>query len=70
MIDPSKDTAAGDVLAAYDAAERAGLDAVQCYCAGVDAWRRAHPDQTPTYAARQAVGVILTARASLRVDDA
>jgi hypothetical protein len=43
---------------------------VDCYRAGVEAWRRAHPDQRPGYAAQKAVAVILTARVSLRVDDA
>jgi hypothetical protein len=65
-IDPACDPAAAEVLAAYDAADRANRGAVECYCAGVAAWRRAHPDQTPAYAARQAVAVILAARVSLR----
>ncbi len=68
-IDPAEDIAAADVLAAYEAAERAGYDTVECYRAGVDAWKRAHPDQTPAYAARQAVAIILAAKVTLRVMD-
>jgi hypothetical protein len=66
QFDPNKDSAAADVLVAYDAATRAGREAVECYCAGVEAWRRAHPDQLPAYAGRQAVAVILDARIHLR----
>ncbi len=69
QIDPAEDIAAADVLASYEAAERAGYDTVECYCAGVDAWTRAHPDQTPSYAARQAVAVILAAKVSLHIMD-
>jgi hypothetical protein len=64
--DPTADSAAPDVLAAYDAAERRGNLPVECYCAGVDAWVRAHPDQTRAYAARQALEVILGARVHMR----
>ncbi len=63
------DSAAADVLAAYEAAEADGLQVVDCYRAGVEAWRRAHPDQKPEYAATQAVAVILGAKVSLRVID-
>jgi hypothetical protein len=34
-----------------------------CYRAGVEAWRRVHPDQKATYAAKQAVAVILASKA-------
>jgi hypothetical protein len=68
--DPTADPAALVVLEAFDAAKAARLPAVICYRAGVEAWRRAHPDQRPEYAAKQAVAVILTAKVSLRVDDA
>jgi hypothetical protein len=43
---------------------------VVCYRAGVEAWRSAHPDQRPEYAAKQAVPVILAAKVKLRVEDA
>jgi hypothetical protein len=65
--DPTTDGAARDVLAAYDAAVRRGKDPVECYQAAVDAWARAHPDQVRTYAARQALDVVLGARVQLRV---
>ncbi len=68
-IEPAEDISATDVLAAYEAAERAGCDTVECYRAGVDAWRRAHPYQTPAYAARQAVAIILAAKVPLRIMD-
>jgi uncharacterized protein YcbX len=68
--DPTTDRAALDVVAAYESAERAGLPPVDCYRAGVEVWRRAHPDQTATYSAGKAVAVILAARVSLRIEDA
>ena len=68
--DPMTDPAASAVLEAFEAAQDAGLPSVDCYRAGVEAWRRAHPDQRPEYAAKQAVAVILAAKVSLRVDDA
>jgi hypothetical protein len=63
------DPAASAVLEAFEAAQAARLPPVDCYRAGIEAWRRAHPDQRPEYAALQAVGVILAAKVSLRVDD-
>jgi hypothetical protein len=66
--DPMKDHAAANVLAAYEAAEGDGLPTHDCYRAGVQAWHRAHPDQALTYAARQAVDVILDAKTSLRIE--
>ena len=68
--DPTMDDAASAVLEAFEAAQRDDLPPVDCYRAGVEAWRRAHPNQTATYAARKAVTVILAAKVSLRVDDA
>ncbi len=68
-FDPARDPAAIEVLDAYELAEQAGHDTVRCYCAGVDAWQRAHPDQKPTYAARQAVTVILAAKINVRIMD-
>src|SRR5215204_4357648 len=50
-IDPMMDGAAARVVAAFEAAQRARLAPVECYRAGVEAWRRAHPDQARTYAA-------------------
>jgi hypothetical protein len=64
--DPTTDSAAQDVLAAYDAAVRRDEPPVECYRAAVDAWVRAHPDQVRTYAARQALDVVLGARVQMR----
>ena len=69
-INPMTDPAASAVLEAFDAAQTARLLPVTCYRAGVDAWRRSHPNQTAAYAAKQAVAVILATKVSLRVDDA
>jgi hypothetical protein len=68
--DPTTDRAAFDVLAAYEIAEKAGLPPVACYRAGVEAWRRAHPEQTRKYAAGKAVTIILANKVSLRIEDA
>ena len=68
-VDPLSDVAAEAVLEAFEAARAAGLAAVDCYRAGVEAWRRAHPDQSAEYAAKQAVAVILAAKVSLRVEE-
>jgi hypothetical protein len=67
-IDPTADVATDAVLDAFERARGAGLPSVECYRAGVEAWRRRHPDQSAEYAARQAVAVILAAKVSLRVD--
>ena len=66
-VDPTADSAARDVLAAYDAAVRRDKPPVECYQAAVDAWVRAHPDQVRPYAARQALDVVLGARVRMRV---
>ena len=60
--DPRSDRAAADVMAAYQAATQAGLPTPRCYQAGVEAWRRAHPDHSAAYAAKQAVAVILAVK--------
>jgi len=70
QIDPITDRAAAHVITAFEAAERDGLPLRDCYQAAVEAWWRAHPDQTRKYAAQQAVEVILAAKTSLRVEDA
>jgi len=68
--DPVADPAASDALAAYEAATEAQLPTVDCYLAAVDVWRRAHPDQSDAYARKQAVAVVLSAKAPrlLRVE--
>src|SRR5712691_5572435 len=68
-IDPTTDVAASAVLDAFDAAREAGSASVDCYRAGVEAWRRTHPDQAAEYAAKQAVAVILDAHADLGGED-
>ncbi|HKS87797.1 MAG TPA: hypothetical protein VJR70_00025 [Stellaceae bacterium] len=67
-IDPTVDVAAEAVIEAFEAARGAGQPSVECYRAGVEAWRRTHPDQSAEYAARQAVAVILAAKVTLRVE--
>jgi hypothetical protein len=69
MIDPTTDVAAEAVLEAFEEARTAGLPSVDCYRAGVEAWRRTHPDQSAEYAAKQAVAVIIAAKVSLRVEE-
>ena len=69
LKDPRQDNAAGDVLAAFEAAQGNGLPSVDCYRAAVEAWRRVHPDHTAPYAARQAVSIVLDAKTSLRIEE-
>jgi hypothetical protein len=45
------------------------LPNVECYHAAVGAWRRAHPNHTATYAAQQAVRIVLDIKASLRIEE-
>jgi hypothetical protein len=63
------DVAAADVLEAFQAARAAGRTPVECYRAGVAAWRRHHPDQAPEYAAKRAVAVILAHNVELKIGD-
>ena len=67
--DSTTDPAAVEVLEAFDAAREAQKSTADCYRAGVAAWRRVHPDQTPVYAAQRAVSVILAVTTSLRIPD-
>jgi len=66
--DPTKDEAAPAVLAAHRAAVAAGKPIPECYLAGVEAWRRFHPNHARAYASKQATEVILRATVSLRTD--
>jgi hypothetical protein len=68
-IDPTTNAAATAVLEAFRSARDIGRPSVECYRAGVAAWRRVHPDQSPEYAAKQAVAVILATHARLRVEE-
>ena len=62
-------TAEAAALAAFQKARSAGRPSVECYRAGVEAWRRLFPEQTGEYAAKRAVAVILAAHAKLRVEE-
>jgi hypothetical protein len=53
--------AARKVLSAFNEAVARGAKPVDCYLAGVGAWRTAHPDHAAEYAARRAVSVIMAA---------
>ncbi len=66
--DPTTDPAAADVLAAFEGAQEARQQTVDCYLAGVEARRKGHPDQSPAYARKQAVAVILAAKVKLRIE--
>jgi hypothetical protein len=55
------------VVAAFEAAEEAGLSLCDCYRTSVAVWRRAYPDQRPEYASKQAVDVILKAKVGVRI---
>ncbi len=56
------------VLRAFETARAEGRPSVECYRAGVAAWRLAHPEQAPEYAAKRAVAVILSAHVNLRAE--
>lgn len=68
-VDPTEKPVAEAVLKAFEVARRAGQSSVECYRAGVDAWRREHPDQSPEYAAKRAVAVILAEHVKIRIED-
>jgi hypothetical protein len=68
-VDPTENPTAEAVLRAFETARRAGRSSVECYRAGVEAWRREHPDQSPEYAAKRAVAVILAEHAKIRIED-
>ncbi|HEX9536416.1 MAG TPA: hypothetical protein VF924_13140 [Stellaceae bacterium] len=67
-IDPTTNVAAEAVLKAFEAARGSGRPSVECYRAGVEAWRCQHPDQTAEYTAKQAVAVILATHAKIRIE--
>jgi hypothetical protein len=64
-----RDIAVPAVLDAFRTARAAGQEPVDCYRAGVAAWRREHPDQAPEYAAKRAVALILAHHVELKVED-
>ena len=49
------------VLTAFFMARQAGRPTAECYKAGVDVCKCLHSEQTPEYAAKKAVGVMLRA---------
>ena len=55
-------------LKAFSKARALGCSSVECYRAGVAAWRDVHPEQSAEYAAKRAVAVILSTYTSLRVE--
>jgi len=65
---PAGKATAEAVLRAFERARTEGRPSVECYRAGVAAWRLAHPEQAPEYAAKRAVAVILSAHLTLRVE--
>ena len=69
LFDPVADPIAGDVIAAYENAEKARRSTYECYQAAVRVWRVAHPDHTLEYASQQAVEVVLKIKARLRVEE-
>lgn len=68
IADPINKVTAQAVLRAFEAARTQGRSSVECYRAGVAAWRSAHPEQAPEYAAKRAVEVILSVHVNLRID--
>ena len=60
--DPILKATSEAVLRAFVAARNEGRPSVECYRAAVAAWRVVHPEQSPEYAAKRAVAVILAAR--------
>jgi hypothetical protein len=68
-IDPMANVAADAALKAFESARRSGHPSVECYRAGVAAWRHQHPDQSAEYAAKQAVAVILATHAKVRIEE-
>ena len=68
-IDPTTNVAAAAVVKAFELARGSGRPSVDCYRAGVEAWRHQHPDQSAEYAAKQAVAVILATHVKIRIEE-
>jgi hypothetical protein len=68
-LDPTTNVAAAAVVKAFELARRSGRPSVDCYRAGVEAWRHQHPDQSAEYAAKQAVAVILATHVKIRIEE-
>jgi hypothetical protein len=69
IAETESDATAGAVLRAFETARAQGRSPVECYRAGVAAWRLAHPEQAPEYAAKRAVALILSVHVKLRGDN-
>ncbi|HUC09782.1 MAG TPA: hypothetical protein VL985_05055 [Stellaceae bacterium] len=67
-LDLASRAAADAALKAFADARAQGRSSVECYRAGVAAWRAVHPEQSAEYAAKRAVAVILSTHLSLRVE--
>jgi hypothetical protein len=67
-LDSTTKAAGEAALRAFAAARAQGRSSVECYRAGVAAWRQIHPEQSAEYAAKRAVAVILSTYLSLRVE--
>ena len=67
-LDLARTPAADAALKAFSEARAQGRSSVECYRAGVAAWRGVHPEQSAEYAAKRAVAVILSTYMSLRVE--
>jgi hypothetical protein len=64
----AKTPAGGATLKAFATARAQGRSSVECYRAGVAAWRHIHPEQPAEYAAKRAVAVILANYVNLRAE--
>ena len=64
----AKTTAGEAALKAFATARAQGRSSVECYRAGVAAWRHVHPEHSAEYAAKRAAAVILSNYVNLRVE--
>jgi hypothetical protein len=62
ILDPTTDPTAAEVIAAFQAAQAAGLSIVECYKRAIKVWVEAHPEQAPDYASCKAVEVVVRSR--------
>jgi hypothetical protein len=71
ILDPTTDPAAPEVIAAFQAAQTAGLSIVECYKRVIKVWVEAHPEQGTEYASCKAVEVVVRSRRYrlMRVDN-
>jgi hypothetical protein len=67
-LDSTTKTAEEATLKAFALARARGRPSVECYRAGVAAWRDLHPEHSPEYAAKRAVAAILSNYTNLRVE--